>query len=94
MVDQPQWLAIELDGARSSGRSGARWHVGGGATGRGVHGESISSLTGARAVVWQPGDGGEEMAEEALNAGGAWVWREENESGERCGGEQRSSPFI
>jgi hypothetical protein len=36
--------------------------------GRGVHGESTSSLTGTRATVWSPVDGGEETAEEALSA--------------------------
>jgi hypothetical protein len=33
-----------------------------------VHGESISGLTGARAAVWRPGDGGKETTEEALGA--------------------------
>jgi hypothetical protein len=93
-VDRPPWLATELNGAQPSGRSGARWSAEGGATGRGVHGESISGLTGARVAVRRPGDGGEEMVEEALGAGGTWAWREEKESGERCGGERRSSPFI
>jgi hypothetical protein len=60
-VDQPPWPAIELDGARPSGRCGARWLTGGGTTGRGVHGKSISSLTGVRAAVWWPDDGSEEM---------------------------------
>jgi hypothetical protein len=50
-VDQPPWPATELDGARSSGRSWPRWPTGGGATGRGVHGESILGLTGARATA-------------------------------------------
>jgi hypothetical protein len=36
-----------------------------------VHGESISGLTGVRAAVWRPSDGGEETAEEALGAGEA-----------------------
>jgi hypothetical protein len=67
-----------------------RWR----ATGRGLHMESISGLTEARAVVWQQGDGGEEMAEEALGAGSAWGQREEKESGERCSGGRRGSPFI
>jgi hypothetical protein len=57
-----------LTGARPNGRSGARWLTGGGAMGRGVHGESTSGLTGARAAVWWPVDGGEETAEEALDA--------------------------
>jgi hypothetical protein len=41
------------------------------ATGRGVHGESISGLTEAWAVARRPGDGGEEMVEQALGAGSA-----------------------
>jgi hypothetical protein len=63
-------------------------------TSAGVHRESISGLTRARAAARWPGDDGEEMVEEALSASGAWAWREEKESGERCGGERRSSPFI
>jgi hypothetical protein len=62
-----------LTGAQPSGRSGAQWLTEGGATGRGVHGESTSGLTGARAAVWRPIDGGEEMVEEALGLGGDWV---------------------
>jgi hypothetical protein len=49
-----------LIGARPSGRSRARWLVGGGATGRGVHGESISGITESWAAALQLGDGGEE----------------------------------
>jgi hypothetical protein len=56
--------------------------------------ESISGLTGARVAVWRPGDGGEEMVDEALDTCGAWACREEKKSRERCGGEQRSSPYI
>jgi hypothetical protein len=48
-----------LTGARPSGRSGARWLTGGGTTERGVHGESTSGLTRARAAVWWPVDNGE-----------------------------------
>jgi hypothetical protein len=88
MVDRPPRLAPELDGARPSGRSGARWPARGGATGRGVHVESISGLTGARAAVWRLGDDSEETTEEALGVGSTWAQREE-ESGERCGGGQR-----
>jgi hypothetical protein len=84
-MDRPPSPATELDGARPSGRSGTRWLAGGGTAGRGVHGESISGLTGARAAVWRPGDGGKETTEEALGAGIAWEWRDEKESGERCG---------
>jgi hypothetical protein len=62
--------------------------------GRGVHGESISGLTGAWAAMWWPVNSGEEMAEEVLGVGDAWAWREEKESEERCCGEWRSSPFI
>jgi hypothetical protein len=93
-LDRPPWVATELNGAWPSSHSGARWPAGGGAIGRGVHGESISGLTGARAAMRRPSDGGEETVEEALGVGGAWARREEKESGERCGGEWQSSPFI
>jgi hypothetical protein len=45
----PRWW---LTGARPSNCSGPRWLTDGGATERGLHGESISGLTGARAVAW------------------------------------------
>jgi hypothetical protein len=48
-----------LTRARPNGRSSARWLTGDGAMEKGAHGESISGLTGARAAVWRPGDGGE-----------------------------------
>jgi hypothetical protein len=85
-----------VHGSWTSAGHSPRWtdHHGGGTTGRGVHGESISGLTGSLAAARWPGDGGEETVEEALDAGGAWAWREEKESGERCGGERWSSPFI
>jgi hypothetical protein len=83
-----------LTRARPSGRSRAWWLTGGGAIGRGVHGESTSGLTRARAVVWRPVDGGEETAEEALDAGGAWARREDKASGERCGGERGALPLY
>jgi hypothetical protein len=44
----------------ASGRSGARKLAGGGATERGKRGELGSGLTGARAVLRRPGDGGAE----------------------------------
>jgi hypothetical protein len=93
-VDRPPWPATELDGAWPSGRSEAWCLTGGGTTGRWVHRESILGLTGARAAVWRSGDSGEETVEEALGAGSTWARREEKESGERCDGERRSSPFI
>jgi hypothetical protein len=37
-LDRPPWAATELNGARPSSHSGARWPAGGGATGGGVHG--------------------------------------------------------
>jgi hypothetical protein len=74
--------------------SGARRPASGDATERGVCRESIPGLTGARAVVWRPGNGGEEMAEEALNAGSALAWRKEKKSRERCSGEWWCSSFI
>jgi hypothetical protein len=80
---------LSVEGAHWSsayGHSGARRLTGDGATEREEHEESISDLTGARAVAWRPGNGGEEVAVEALGAGGAWAWREEKEDGERCGG--------
>jgi hypothetical protein len=83
-----------LTGARLSGRSEALWLTGGATTGRGVHGESISGLTEAWALVWRLGDGDEETAKEALDKGDTWARREEKESGERCGGKWRSSPFV
>jgi hypothetical protein len=55
--------------------------------GRGVHGEAISGLTGVRTTARWPGNGGEDMVEEALGVGDAWARREEKESGERCSGE-------
>jgi hypothetical protein len=51
-------------------------------------------LTRARAAVWRPVNGGEEITEEELGAGGAWARRGEKENGESCGGEQQSSPII
>jgi hypothetical protein len=60
-----------------------------------VHRESISGLTGARAVVWRLGDGGGEAALVALGVGGAWAREEEKESERRCGGGRWGSPpFI
>jgi hypothetical protein len=40
------------------------------------------------------GDGSEETVEEALGADSPWAEREEKESGVRCDGGQRGSPFI
>jgi hypothetical protein len=42
------------------GRSGVPKLTGGGAKGREEHGEHGSGLTGARAALWRPGDGGAE----------------------------------
>jgi hypothetical protein len=80
------WLK-GLAGAQPSGRSGGCQLTDGGTTEKGLHGESISGLTGARAATWRPGDDGEEVA-------GAWARREEKEDGERSGGGRRGSPFI
>jgi hypothetical protein len=86
-----RWLAR----GQPSSRSGPRWLTGGGATESGVHGESILGLTGARAAVWRSGNGDEETVEEVLSAGGAWAWREEKESGERCSEDRAGHhPFI
>jgi hypothetical protein len=87
-------MAKELTEAWPSGRSGARRHTDDGATERGEHEESISGLTGVRAAVWRPGDGGEEAAVVALDGGGARAWREEKESGERCGGGRQGLSLL
>jgi hypothetical protein len=79
--------------ARPSDRSGARWLTGGGTTERGLHGESISGLTGVQAAAWRPGDDGEEAVVVALGAGCSWPWREEKDR-EMCSGGWRGSPFI
>jgi hypothetical protein len=95
MVERSPWPAIEVNGARPNGLSGARLLTGGGATGRGVHGESISGLTRAWAAMWRLGEGGQETVEEVLGAGSAWARREEKESGERCGEDRVGHhPFI
>jgi hypothetical protein len=80
--------------AQPSDYSRARRPTGRGTTKRRVYGESISGLTEAWATVWRSGYSGEEMVEEALGAGGAWTWKEEKKSGERCGGERWGSPLI
>jgi hypothetical protein len=67
-----QWhgpKAPECGGAHwsmASGRSGARKLAGRGTTERGEHGELGSGLTGARAAVWRPGNGGEMTEEREL----------------------------
>jgi hypothetical protein len=85
-VDLGQGVGDDLTGARPNGCSGARQLTGDGAMEREEHGESVSGLTGVQAAAWRPGDGGEEVAVEALGAGDAWAWREEKEDGERCVG--------
>jgi hypothetical protein len=86
MVDLGQVVGDDLIRARPNGYSGAWWLTGNGATEREEHGESVSSLTGARVVAWRPSNGGEEVVVEALSASGAWARKEEKEDGERCGG--------
>jgi hypothetical protein len=80
-VDLGQGVGDDLTRARPSGRSGAWWLIGDGATEREGHEESISGFTEARAAAWRPGNDGEEMAEEVLGAGGAWARREEMRRG-------------
>jgi hypothetical protein len=84
-----------LTGARPRSRSRPRRLTGGGATEIGLHGESISGLTGARMAAWRPGDDGEEAVVVALGGGRARAWREEKEIGERCGKDRVGHcPFI
>jgi hypothetical protein len=52
----------------ASGRSGAWKLAGGGATERGKRGELGSGLTGARAALRRPGDGGAERGEGEIGA--------------------------
>jgi hypothetical protein len=94
MVDCGQGRQRWLIGAQPRGHSGARPLAGRGAVERGGHRDPGLGLIGARVAVRPPGDGGEEMAEEALSAGSARERREEKESGERCGGGRWGSLFI
>jgi hypothetical protein len=67
----------------ASDQSGALKLTGGGATERGEHRELGSGLTGVRAAVWRPGDGGETPEEEELGDSGAHATGE----GKECSGE-------
>jgi hypothetical protein len=88
----PRWWLI---GARPSSRSRPLRLTGGGATERGLHGESISGLTGAWVAAWRPSNDGGEVAVVTLGGGGAQARREERESGERCGEDRVGHhPFI
>jgi hypothetical protein len=81
---------VDLRQGVSDDLTGVQWLAGDGATKREEHRESVSGLTGPRAAMWWPSDGGEEVAVEALGAGGAWARREEEWDGERGGGGRRS----
>jgi hypothetical protein len=78
-----QWCAHQ---SLASGHSGAWKLAGEDTTERGEHGEPGSSLTGARALVWRPGNGGEMVVERKLGNSGAQASKEEeSEMGEvRC----------
>jgi hypothetical protein len=77
-----------MGGARALGRVGACRR---GATGRGGHGELDGLLTGVRAAVWWPGNGGEERRWLELITRAKGLRRE----GKRCGEVQGCcSPFI
>jgi hypothetical protein len=87
-VDGTPLLAKGAHWSFAYGRFRARRLIGDGTTEREENKESISGLTGVWAVVWRPGDDGEEVVVEAVGAGSTWAWREENEHVERCGGGQ------
>jgi hypothetical protein len=94
-VDLGQGIGDDLTGARPNGGSGARRLAGDGTTEGEKHDESVLGLTGARVAAWRQRNGGEEVMVEALSAGDAWAWREEKESGERCGEDRVGHcPFI
>jgi hypothetical protein len=58
-------------------------------------GGPFTGLTGARAMVWQPGDGYEVATVEKLDSRGAQARREGKKSTGRCGEKRRGSPpFI
>jgi hypothetical protein len=71
--------------SKASGRYGARELADGGEKERGEHRGPILSLTGARVVVWWPGDGDEVVVEEELGGGSAQAWREGEKRGDGCG---------
>jgi hypothetical protein len=88
----PRWW---LTGAQPSSRSRPWRLTVSGAAERGLHGESISGLTGASTAAWRPGDDSEEAAVVALGWGGARAWRAEKESGETCCEDRAGHrPFI
>jgi hypothetical protein len=94
-VDLGQGDGDDLAGAQPNSSSRAWRLTDDGIMEREKHGESVSGLTRARGAVWRPGDGGEEVVMEALSAGDAWAWREENESRERFSEDQAGHrPFI
>jgi hypothetical protein len=67
----------------ASGHFGAWKLIGGDTTERGEHRELGAGLTGARAVAWRPGDGGETAEERELSNSGARASEEgESEMGE------------
>jgi hypothetical protein len=84
--------AMPLCGARALGLTGARRR---GATQQGGHGELDGLLTGARAAVWRPCDGGEERRCLELIARAKEGVKGLKREGKRCG-EVRGwcSPFI
>jgi hypothetical protein len=81
-MDCGQGLRWFLTGAWPRSHSGAWELIGRGTIDRGGHGEPLR----------RQGDGSEEAMKEALSAGSTRARREE--SGERCGGGRRGSPFY
>jgi hypothetical protein len=69
----------------SSGHFRARKLTDGGTIERGEHGEPSSGLTGARAMVWQPGNDREMAVERSSGTAVLGLWERRRVRWGRCG---------